>query len=115
MRSSQRLTFSVNWLDHLASNVHGFTCQATLVELHHHGFEVLGDIAQGAYEQGWDKSPAPEIAYRRRVSVCQFQIKGISSIETAHLLGNQSGKLDAPIIPERRADRLKPYGQTLSG
>ncbi|NDG93878.1 MAG: SRPBCC domain-containing protein, partial [Gammaproteobacteria bacterium] len=59
-----RLTFSDNWLDHLAwpeptfiSFVLHAQSGATLVELYHHGFEVLGDIASKeclAYEQGWD-------------------------------------------------------------
>ena len=59
-----RLTFSDSWFDHLAwpeptfiSFVLHAQSEATLVELYHHGFEVLGDIASKeclAYEQGRD-------------------------------------------------------------
>ena len=62
-----RITFSDNWLDHLAwpeptfiSFVLHERSRATLVELYHHGFEVLGDIASReclAYKHGWDAKP----------------------------------------------------------
>ena len=64
LEPSHRLTFRDNWFDHLAwpaptfiSFVLHAQSAATLVELYHHGFEVLGDIASTeclAYEQGWD-------------------------------------------------------------
>ena len=62
-----RITFSDNWLDHLAWPEQTFISfvlhersRATLVELYHHGFEVLGDIASReclAHEHDWDAKP----------------------------------------------------------
>jgi uncharacterized protein YndB with AHSA1/START domain len=60
----RRLTLTNNWFDDLAWPTPTYLTflltaqtQGTLVELFHHGFDVLGDIGATeclAYEQGWD-------------------------------------------------------------